>query len=918
MTPFEPGGPDIPAAPFEVPQPDIPTADFVEIGKQVAKGATNFGLWNSFFETFRKFLAEAVGIVLAAIVGLIEWVIAKLLALLLRAIVSNEAGTNEIASLVVGAMTGHNYAASAFSNATDSSGRDVVGKDLINDIQAAMAKGVAASSDTGISASKAGADAFLQITSHIAVEGWLIGWLADAFTVHELEKLGDLKDGLERALGLGRLARRALSAPMKILVEDPYTYLLNSQYRPTLPSTELLVRQYIRGIIDRPRLDKLMGYHGYANDGVEALINFNRAHLSAAQIVDLLLHGQIEGDTATKLLAAQGYDDATQTLLVVAEENSRLDTWDKQLLAEMFTALRDRQISEAEVQDAIDRTHLPAIEKAKLTQILHIRAGLTRKRFTLSEAETLVKKGIWSLDKFRELATQLGYTSEDETDLELLTLLAVKDAADAAAKRQTIADQKAKAAKAKAEALAAKAKAAAAAAEAKGVSVARFETLVTDGLKTIAEYRQFLTGKGIAADNITALVSELQGKLDKTAAAEAARPTLAAGAKARNVDLGQLEAAVKAGAIPLPAFTARLTQIGFTEEDAQLLTDVLANQLQAADTKAAAKADAAAKAKARKVDLAQLNRGVRIGLVTVQEYAARLDELGFSPADRDLLVAEIEKQLESDQAAAALKSSVAGALKTKGLNLAQLEAAVRAGLNTVEDYRAALAKQGYDAAAQDSLVSLLKLRMEQDAETAATKGRAAAELGKAGLSLVDIERAVKLGVVPITVYSDALKASGLAAADQQVLLASLAAQLKTTRTARAVVAQVSEQLKLVGLGLAKLEQDVLDGRLNIEQFKGLLQGANVAAADVDTIVGLVREELANAEHVAQLEGQVSSTAAAKGLNLAQEKAAVLAGVKTLADYQAFVEGLGYRSADVQTLVGTLAEKLRIVQAQAHP
>lgn len=50
MNPFEPGGPEIPAAPIEIPTPDIPTANFLDIGQQFAEGAKKAGVANRSLE----------------------------------------------------------------------------------------------------------------------------------------------------------------------------------------------------------------------------------------------------------------------------------------------------------------------------------------------------------------------------------------------------------------------------------------------------------------------------------------------------------------------------------------------------------------------------------------------------------------------------------------------------------------------------------------------------------------------------------------------------------------------------------------------------------------------------------------------------------------------------------------------------
>lgn len=910
MNPFEPGGGEIPPAPFDIPTPDIPAANFVDIGQQVGQGVKKSGVFSDLVQVLLDGIADIVGKIAAAILALIESIIAYLLKIVFKSFELSEAGTNEIAAIVVGGMTGVPVSAAQFANAKDRGSRESVAIGLINAIQNALAAGQPGAGGGELQPGKTGAEEFLKLTSHMAIEGWLIGWLADTFSVHELEHLGDLKETLEASLGLGRLARRALAAPMKILVEDPYTWLLNTAYRPTLPAVEVLVRQYLRGILTRTDLDKWMGYHGYAPANVEALINYSKVHLSVGDIETLKLQGDIDDNTALTLLKAQGYDDFTAASALRALGASRHNTWARLLVQEALNGLTTRQITPADFDQYLNNSGLPADEKSILTLYANLKLQFARKRFSISEGETLVKKGLWTLDQFRQLATDLGYNTQDELDLELLTLVEIKDASDAAAKKAAAEKARADAAAVKAAAAKAKAANAANAAEAKGVSLAKYEALVLDGQKTIDQYKLFLAGKSIAADNITALVTVLQAKLDKAAQAAQASAGLASAAKAKNLDLAQLESAVKAGALTLAEFGARLLAIGFQQSDIDLLSTVLQDGLDAAKVKADAKAAAAAKAKTKGVDLAQEERAVRLGLQTIDAYSAKLDSLGYAQEDRDLLVAELQAQLAADAAARQKKQEVATKAQSKGLSLSQLEQSVRAGLTTIDQYRTALAQLGYDATAQDQLVSLLQLRMQADQEELAAKGRAAALIGKSGLSLADIERAVKLGVVAITVYSDALTKAGVSAADAKVLTLSLAAQTKSTKQALATFAAVAKQLKLIGRDLSQLVQQVLDATLTIDQLQAILAGAGIADADVQTVIALVKDELANAQHVDQLTGSVAATAASKGLSLAQETDAVKAGVKTLDDYRSFVAALGYSPADVATLAGTLATKLK--------
>lgn len=910
MSDFAPGGPEIPSPPLEIPTPDFPPPNFVEIGKQFADGMATGGKADKVLGGWLDWIGALVAKIIAAALNLVLDTLAALIRLVFQGLHLGESGMDQLMSQVVSGVTGVPTSPVNFAAANDRGSRESVASGVVSALQAALGTGQPGAGAGPLVPSSAGAEAFLKFTTHMAIEGWLLGVVCDAVSVHELEQVGELKEVLEQSLGLSRLARRALAAPMKILVEDPYTWLLNQEYRPALPAMEMLVREYVRGKIDRSELDRIAGYHGYAPQFIEEYINMNKAHLSAGDIETLRLHGDLDDPTATQLLKDQGYDDSTAASAQRALGQGRHDTWARQLVTEALTGLEKRFITSADFDQYLNNSGLPADERAILTLYANLKLQFSRKRFSVAEGQQLVEKGLWTLDQFRTLVTELGYTPEDETDLELLTLGKLADQAAAAAAKKKAADAKAAATKARSDAAVLKAQNATAAAEAKGVSLARFEALILDGKKTLDQYAVFLKGKGVALDNITALVSVLQVKIDKAAAAAAATPGLSATAKAKHVDLAQLEQATLSGNITISEYQTRVEALGFSPEDSQLLVDVLQTKLDAAAAKASAKAELAAKARAKNVNLAEEQRGARTGLVTEDQYRAFLAGLGFSSESVDLLDSEMQAQITADAAARQQKQSVQAALKQRGVSLGQLEQAVRAGVSTIDDYRAALAKAGYATDAQDQLVSLLQLRMDQDQATLAAKGHAAALLDKSGLSLVEIERAVKLGVVPMSTYTAALRQAGVSDTDAQVLQLSLAAGVKTTKAAGVTKATVAKQLSEVGLNLAKMEQDILDGRFTVAQLGAVLSGAGISADAQTAISQLISDEVANQQHLAQLEGKANAAAGLKGLSLAQEEAAVKAGVKTIEEFRAFLATLNFSQPDIDTLASTIQAKLK--------
>jgi len=916
MNPFlGEGGPDVPIAPVDLPTPIVPRANFVAIGQQIQQGMDEARAAVKAAPGWLDWVGGLVGLILGTILGWLARIFAAIIAVWFQIWHNAEEGTDAISAAAVSGLFGVAQPSSAFTSAEQADSRAGVRNSIAQTIISGLFPGATGGAGGSIQPGHAGADNFVQIAMRIAIEGWLQGWVFEVGSAGQVETFGELKDIVERSLGMGRLMRRVLAAPLKILLEDPFTWELNQRYHPTLLQAGELVREYLRGKLDRGALQSAMDYHGYTSDKVDALINLTRAHMSPGQLLQLELHSSRTQADTIAALQAQGWDSDTAPLVRFVELQARLDAWNLKIVDELATAVADRKADAAALDEFMREAGLPDLEQALIRTLTNNRAAHNRTFLSIAEGQQMVEKGIWTLDKFRSLALQHGYALGDETDLELLLLGKVKDMGDAQAKRDAIAKAKADAAAAKQKAAQAKAANAAAAAQAKGVSLAAFQALIADGLKTVDDYRVFLAGKSIAPDNIDALVTVEQGKLDKAKAAQGVAGSATAAAKAKGLSVAQLESAVKTGVIGLDEYQTRLEAAGVSQADALTLREVLSDQLDAAKTKASALAQTKATAAVKHVDLTQEQKAVRIGLATIDDYSAFLAARAFAPEDATLLVGELQQQLNADQAAKKLKAANSPTGSAKGLTLAETEKAVRAGVKTIDDYKAALAAQGYDADAQAALVSLLQLQLQQDADTLAAQGRASGLLGQRGVSLTDLARAVKLGVVPLSVYTDALGRSGVSSDDAQVLTLTLAAQTKQTKQTVGAQPAVSKLLTAAGFSLATLEKDVLAGKITIDQFTGTLSGAGVAAADVANLAQLASDELANQAHITGLVNDATARAAAKHLNLAQETAAVKAGVKTTDEFAAFVASLGYDAADVATLQATLLAQLGTAAAK---
>jgi hypothetical protein len=911
---FLPGDGQIPELPLEIPTTETPPPDFKTIGQTFAAAQTEaqkaLREAPGSFDWLWKQLLRWVGAVLGVVVDIVSIVLQQVF----RIFSGADPSVNQLIAVVMSGMFGSEIPVSFGASIKDAAGRKVMTASIAKVFTNALGKGQ--DSGQGLKPSDEGMQAFMEAAAHMAFEGWLLGWLAEAGTLGQMETFAELKDIMEASLGIGRMARRVMSPALKVLVEDPYSWLLHKTWHPTLLSPGEAVRFYLRDGINREGLQAIMDLHGYSSTLVDELIWDQVKQPSPVDIRMLLDHGDMDEAAAIKSLKRQGYDATTAQQQLTAMRHARSDSWNRELVNVTMEQFKANKVSYAQTYKQIEVSGLPGEEQVALKHIADLYNDSRRTRFSIAEGEQLVKKGLWNLNQFRDLAVWHGYTLGDEQDLELLLLVEIKDAADAASKRQAAADARAAAKKLRDAAAAAKAFQAKLEIESKGVSQAQYETLVEEGLRTFQQYHAYLTSKGIAIDNADALVTVLGNKLASKQAAAALKAAAAGQAKAKSLDVAQLETAVKQGLLTVDDFIARMLQIGMTATDAALLGEELRGQITSAAVKEKAVADAKAAAAVKHVDVSQEERAVRLGIQTIQQYAAYLDAHGFEPHDRDVLVSALQAQLAADKQTAATKSGAAATLAGKGISLPQLERLVRAGVKTPADYQAALQAAGYNAADQAALVDYLKLQMEQDQQDLIVHGQAANLVGQLGPSLSDLGRAVRLGVIPIAAYQDALKRAGLSAADQQTLVKTLAAGIKTTRAQQSTAQTVSKQLAAAGISLLTLEKDVLSGKLTIEQFEGLLAGYGVPATQITDVLALMQDQLDNQAAVQALVNQAGARAAAKGLNLAQDTAAYKEGVMPEYEWRSRVADLGYDDADVEILFEILAAQQAAVAAKS--
>jgi len=382
------------------------------------------------------------------------------------------------------------------------------------------------------------------------------------------------------------------------------------------------------------------------------------------------------------------------------------------------------------------------------------RAG--RRNLDVGAIEQAVLAGVLTFPEFAQRLAQLGFNAADVVVL----------AATLSERKQDLEDAKAKQA------------AAAAAAKIRKIDLGRFEQLVRRGVRPLSEYDTLLGSLGFDVGSRAAMVDLLKLHIADDAAAAAERAKAKDKTDARGVTLELLRRAVILGTASEDDFQRFLVDQHFTSDAQALLLAELRADVSTADDARRRREESEARAGSRVLSLDRVARAVRLGIISPAAYQARLVADGYSDDDiaieLELLVQEMAdvqatraKQLAADQAGAG-----------RGLSLADVARAVKAGAATVDDYYARAAELGYSGADAGVLVAVLNDELAAIADANSRRTTIEGELAARTLSIGQLEAAVKAGAVSIDGYIAQLESWGYGADDAELLAGLLVAGIE--------------------------------------------------------------------------------------------------------------------------------------------
>lgn len=311
----------------------------------------------------------------------------------------------------------------------------------------------------------------------------------------------------------------------------------------------------------------------------------------------------------------------------------------------------------------------------------------------------------------------------------------------------------------------------------RNVDVGALEQAVLDNLLTFEEFGQRLIQLHFDQADAQLLTDVLRARKQDRDTAKRQHDEAAAAAKRRRIDLGRFERLVRLGARSMADYTALLADLGFDDASRAAMVDLLNIDI-ANDRKAdQARQDAEAKLRNKGLSLEQFRRAVVLGLKTTDELNTFLVREGFTADAVATLVAEAELAVGDADAARARRAETPARSEEPALPLSTVARAARLGVIAPEAYQTRLRDAGYS---DDDIAIDMELLAVEIADVQARRARRdelQAETGERGLSLAQIEQAVKKGEASIEDYTARAFSLNYGADDVALLVALLEDEL---------------------------------------------------------------------------------------------------------------------------------------------
>lgn len=814
----------------------------------------------------------------------------------------------DMAAAAVRDLFGTNVDASAFGGTGNRGGRtaaaDALGRGLIEQIKGQV---------TNLEPSDTAASKYLTVVTQMALEDWFRGWLFEVLSsltpyidVGKIENFAKLGDKVSHVLGLDRLTRRVLSPIVDASIVTPLEWQVNRTYRPRLLSASEAARQVVRGRWPREKGVEELARQGFSADRIEAIFNAQRKFFSASDVRLLVSREHWTRDQGITHLKDQGYEEQAALDALRIEGLRRIEQLEDQQANAIVAAYANGRIDRVAMQSMLAAALTVPSERALYALLGDTRRSLGGRRLSLSQVEAMVKSGVLNMVDYREAARREGYPEGDVTALELQLRWEINKQRDIAQHRADQEQERAREQQERDEAAARRrAEIEARTALARRGPLSKLERAAVRGIIPFERVEEVYAAQ-YDADTVAFLMELLDGDRQQRLAQQERAEAAAFRASQSGLSIADQRDAVMRGFLTLDEFQRGLVERGLSAEDAALLTATTKDRKAEQDEAKRLRDEARAKAGKRAIDLGRVEQLVRRGARTIAQYDAQLVDLGYDEADRAAMVDLLQLRIAEDAAARDARARADEALRNRGLSLDQFERAVVLGAKTLDDYGRFLIDQGFTVDAQLALVALLGAKVDEANAARARREAAALASGRRELSLSAIRRAARLGVISPDVYAARLARDGYTDDDIDIdveLLLQEIADVQAKRQAREVAEAAAAT---PALSLAQLARAVKRGLASLDDYAARAATLGYGGDDLDLLVGLLADEVTQADEARARREQLAADEPARALTLGQLEEAVRKGLASLDAYIAGALALGYSDEDAELLASLVA------------
>jgi hypothetical protein len=399
-------------------------------------------------------------------------------------------------------------------------------------------------------------------------------------------------------------------------------------------------------------------------------------------------------------------------------------------------------------------------------------------------------------------------------------------------------------------------------------------------------------------------------KAERKAAALRRQAELEAERSRQELTLSQVERAFVRGRITSSEYMDYLAAEKIAPVDIQVLLDLATAERAEYLESAASRERVDRKLAATTLNAGQLERAVELEDITLDRWREILTEQGVTPVDIDLLQHQLTVNIEERAAAKARRAAIEAQARQRGVNIVQVERAVRQGLRTVTQYREFLAGAGYGPEDQGLLAGLLEAQLAEDAAVRRRREEIAAALSSRRISLPDLERAVRRGLRPIADYRSLLVSQGIVGQDVDTLVALLQLAMADDVELRKRKAEIEARAGQRIVGLEDSERAVRLGIIGIDWFKVKLRDLGFNPDESAILLALLKRDMEDAAAAREARRVAEEKTKNRAVPLSDVARAVKAGLRSLRDYKIAVNSEGFSDEAAALMVELLQAELK--------